>query len=170
MGPEEQLRLLRQCSPDGDIQGEAAVRQGLAKEQFPGENHKSLYFSLSKATKSPKMAPAHAREKLPMSDAGGKNEAGTAEVRRENYPLTSSELFTSCFSGIGFCRPRLSSLFVAANGIVDLATMDRYFFGGFDPKSHLVTANLNHYDRNVIVNDNTLVLLPRKDQHTRFLR
>ena len=85
--------------------------------------------------------------------------------RQENYALLYSELFTSGFSGIGFCRPRLSGLFVAANGVVDLATMHGHFFRGFDPKSHLVTANLNHYDRNVIIDDNTFVLLPREHKH-----
>jgi hypothetical protein len=51
--------------------------------------------------------------------------------------------------------------FVTADGIEDLSPMDRHFLRGLDPETNLIPSDLDDDDRNVIVDDNTLVLLAR---------
>src|SRR3954447_1029801 len=53
------------------------------------------------------------------------------------------------------------------NRLVDLATVDGHILWGFDAQSHLVTADLDHSDRDVIVDDDALVLLAGENQHRR---
>ena len=52
-------------------------------------------------------------------------------------------------------------LLVTANRFVDFIAMNRDFLGGFHPQANFVATDFHHDDRNVIVDDNTLVLLPR---------
>src|SRR5439155_23582744 len=51
------------------------------------------------------------------------------------------------------------------DGLVDLAAMDRDLFGRIDPQADLVAADLHHGHRDVIVDDDAFVLLPRENQH-----
>jgi hypothetical protein len=51
--------------------------------------------------------------------------------------------------------------FVATNRIEDFPPVNRYFLRGFHPQAHLVASDLDDYDRNVISDDNALVLLTR---------
>ena len=67
----------------------------------------------------------------------------------------------------GAARIRLAGLvatdlLTAANRLVDLVSMDRYFLGSIHAQSHLVTPNLNHDNRNIVIDDNALVLLSRE--------
>ena len=50
-------------------------------------------------------------------------------------------------------------LFVALDSVIDLAAVDRYFFRSLDSQPHLVPADFHDNDRDVIVDDNTFVLL-----------
>ena len=45
------------------------------------------------------------------------------------------------------------------NRIEHFAPVDRHFLRGLDPQADLVPSDLDDHDRNVIVDDNTLVLL-----------
>ncbi len=47
----------------------------------------------------------------------------------------------------------------------DLSPMDRHLLGSFDAEPHLVTTNLHHNNRDVIVDDNALVFFSRKNKH-----
>lgn len=47
--------------------------------------------------------------------------------------------------------------------------MDRYFLGCLDAKPHLVSPYFHHNDRDVVIDDDTLVLLSGKNQHFPFL-
>jgi hypothetical protein len=49
--------------------------------------------------------------------------------------------------------------FTPVDGIEYFAPVDRHFLWGLDPKADLVPSDLHNHDRNVIVDDNTLVLL-----------
>jgi hypothetical protein len=51
-------------------------------------------------------------------------------------------------------------LLVAPNGFVDLITMYGYFLGRFDAKAHFVAADFYDDNRNVIINNDALVLFP----------
>ena len=63
--------------------------------------------------------------------------------------------------GIGRSGSTISlRLLVAFDGIVDLATVYRHFLGSFNSQTHLVTANFNDNNRDVIVDDDALVLFP----------
>lgn len=62
-----------------------------------------------------------------------------------------------------FGRIRLDgrrTLLVAPNGLVDFITMDGHFLRGLDPETHLIAADFHNDNRNVIVNDDALVLFP----------
>jgi len=45
--------------------------------------------------------------------------------------------------------------------VEDFAAVDRHFLRGLDPEANLVPADFHHNDGNVIIDDNTLVLLAR---------
>ena len=47
--------------------------------------------------------------------------------------------------------------------------MDRHFLGGFHPETDLVPTDFHHHNRDVVVDDDALVLLPRQDKHGSFL-
>jgi hypothetical protein len=47
----------------------------------------------------------------------------------------------------------------------DFPAMDRHFFGGLHTEANLVPTDLHHNDRDVVVDDDALVLLPRQDKH-----
>jgi hypothetical protein len=49
--------------------------------------------------------------------------------------------------------------FVAVNRIEHFAPVDRHFLRGLNPEANLVSSDLDDDDRNVIIDDNTLVLL-----------
>src|SRR5262245_41162937 len=53
------------------------------------------------------------------------------------------------------------------DGLVNLAPMDRDILGGFNPEAHLITADLDHGNRDVVVDDDALVFLPGENQHRR---
>jgi hypothetical protein len=48
---------------------------------------------------------------------------------------------------------------MALNGVVDFSPMHRHLLGRLDPKANLVAANLDNHDCNIVVDDDTLVLL-----------
>ncbi len=62
----------------------------------------------------------------------------------------------SCGVGLAW---RLVGFLVAADRIEHLASMDRYYLWGFHPQTNLSAADLDDHDCNVIVDDNSLVLL-----------
>ncbi len=51
--------------------------------------------------------------------------------------------------------------FVAVDGVENLATMNRHFLWRLNAQSHFVAANFHDDNRDVIVNDDTLVLFSR---------
>jgi hypothetical protein len=51
-------------------------------------------------------------------------------------------------------------LLIPPNCLVDLITMDRNFLGRFDAQADLIAADFDHDDRNVIIDDDALVLFP----------
>jgi|SRR5579862_1804921 len=51
------------------------------------------------------------------------------------------------------------------NGSVDFASMNGDFFRGFDAQAHLVTADLDNRDHDVLVDHNAFIFLARKNQH-----
>jgi hypothetical protein len=65
------------------------------------------------------------------------------------------------FGGAGGVRldGRLT-LLVAPNGLVDFITMDGHFLRGLDPQAYLIAADFHDDDRNVIIDDDALVLFP----------
>jgi hypothetical protein len=64
-------------------------------------------------------------------------------------------------TGIWFAILLIFHLHIATNGFVNLVAMHRYFLRGLDAQAYLVATNFDDDDRNVIVDDNTLVLFPR---------
>ena len=54
---------------------------------------------------------------------------------------------------------------VALDRIIDLTAMDGDLLGGLNAQSHFVAANLDDDNRDVIVDDDAFVLLPRQHQH-----
>src|SRR5262245_49745503 len=55
---------------------------------------------------------------------------------------------------------RIRLLLVAANRLVDLITMHRYFLRSFHSEAYLVAADFYHDDRNIIIDNDALVLFP----------
>lgn len=53
--------------------------------------------------------------------------------------------------------------------IENLLSMNRYLFGRLDTKPHLVSTDLHHHDRDVVVDNDAFVLLPRQDKHGSIL-
>lgn len=53
---------------------------------------------------------------------------------------------------------------------MNLAPVNRHFARGFDPESHLVSADLHHGNDNRLIDDDTFVLLSRQNQHGSQLR
>lgn len=51
------------------------------------------------------------------------------------------------------------------DGIVDLAAMDGDFLGTINAETNLVAADFDDHDRDVVVDDEALVLPARKYQH-----
>src|SRR5262245_1959149 len=62
---------------------------------------------------------------------------------------------------------RRSALYgsVPLDRIIDLTTMDGDLLGGLHAQSHFVAANFDDDNRDVIVDDDAFVLLPRQHQH-----
>jgi hypothetical protein len=81
-------------------------------------------------------------------------------------PISEDEcllLVAACSGGVWFSsRFVLRGEFVAMNRIENFAPVDRYFLRGLNPKADFVSSNFDNHDRNVIVDDNTFVLLARK--------
>ena len=55
--------------------------------------------------------------------------------------------------------------FVATDRVEHFAAVDRHLFGGLNPQADLVPPDLDHDNGNVIIDDNTLILLPRQYEH-----
>src|SRR4051812_3061739 len=53
-----------------------------------------------------------------------------------------------------------------ANGIINFLAMDADLFGGIDPQTHLVAADINHGDLDVVSDHDRLVALTGQHQHT----
>ena len=60
-----------------------------------------------------------------------------------------------------------SGSFVAPNGVKNFAPVDRHLFRRLNAQTNYVASNFDDSDRNVIVDDNTLILLAGKYQHFR---
>lgn len=73
--------------------------------------------------------------------------------------ISRAEQITQHLKPLGLCG------FVAMDRVKDLPTVNRDFLGRFHAKANLVPTDLHHHDCNVIVNDNTLVLLARQHKH-----
>src|SRR3972149_4180439 len=58
---------------------------------------------------------------------------------------------------------------IAVDRIEHFAPMHWHFLRGLDPQADLVTSNLHNHYRNVIVDNNTLVLLTTQNQHCKPL-
>src|SRR3954470_7699227 len=65
---------------------------------------------------------------------------------------------------LGFDLRRLAVF--PANGVVDLFAMDADLFGGIDPQTHLVAADIHHGDLDVVSDHDRLVALTGQHQHT----
>src|SRR5436305_4204522 len=55
--------------------------------------------------------------------------------------------------------------FISLDRIIDFTTMDGDLLRGFHAQSHFVASNLDDDNRDVIVDDDAFVLLPRQHQH-----
>src|SRR3954466_3708087 len=66
---------------------------------------------------------------------------------------------------LGFDLRRLAVF--PANGVVDLFAMDADLFGGIDPQTHLVAADIHHGDLDVVSDHDRLVALTGQHQHKR---
>jgi hypothetical protein len=73
--------------------------------------------------------------------------------------MTEHTLFRGA-GRIGFAGGSVVRSLIAANGFVDLITMDRHFLGCFHTKADLIAADFHHDDRNVIIDDDAFVLFP----------
>jgi hypothetical protein len=75
----------------------------------------------------------------------------------------SGSLAQALFSGlrVGFVSRIVTSaiLLISADRLVDLVAMNGDFLGGLDAEADFIAADFDHDDGNVIVDDNTLVLL-----------
>lgn len=58
-------------------------------------------------------------------------------------------------------RFRLFALVSALNSIVNFTAVHWHFTGGFHPQANLVTANLDYDNRNLVIDDDALVLFAR---------
>src|SRR5688572_32291571 len=56
-----------------------------------------------------------------------------------------------------------------ANGVVNFLAMDADLFGGIDPQAHLVAADVNHGNFDVVADHDRLVALTGQHQHTGLL-
>src|SRR3954465_13228520 len=65
---------------------------------------------------------------------------------------------------LGFDLRRLAVF--TANGVVDLFAMDADLFGGIDPQTNLVAADIGHGGRDVVSDHDRLVALTGQHQHT----
>src|SRR3954463_15073890 len=65
---------------------------------------------------------------------------------------------------LGFDLRRLAVF--TANGVVDFFAMDADLFGGIDPQTHLVAADINHGNFDVVSDHDRLVALTGQHQHT----
>jgi hypothetical protein len=55
---------------------------------------------------------------------------------------------------------RILLLLITANGLIDLITVHRHFLGRFDAQADFVAANFYDDNRNVIIDNDALVLFP----------
>src|SRR5208337_3251561 len=62
---------------------------------------------------------------------------------------------------------RIERASLVLNGFVDLAAMDCDILGGLDAKTNLVTPDLDHGHRDVVVDNDAFVLLAGENQHRR---
>ena len=60
---------------------------------------------------------------------------------------------------------RIESTGLILDGLVNFTTMDGDMLGRLDPETNLVSANLDHGHRDIVVNDDALVLLAGENQH-----
>src|SRR2546422_10949853 len=65
---------------------------------------------------------------------------------------------------LGFDLRRLAVF--PANGVVDLSAMDADLFGGADPQTHLVAADIDHGDLDVVSDRDRLAALTGLHHHT----
>src|SRR5438552_1699329 len=65
---------------------------------------------------------------------------------------------------LGFDLRRLAVF--PANGVVNFFAMDADLFGGIDPQTHLVAADIHHGDLDVVSDHDRLVALTGQHQHT----
>ena len=75
--------------------------------------------------------------------------------------------FRSSGFGANSVGIRIESTGLVLNGLVDLTAMDGDMLGRFDAETNLVSANLDHGHRDVVVDDDALVLLAGENQHCR---
>src|SRR5437879_2871406 len=64
-------------------------------------------------------------------------------------------------------RARIRNPGLVLNGLVDLPAMHGHILGSFDAQAHLVTTDFDHGHRDIVVDDNALVLLAGENQHRR---
>ena len=60
---------------------------------------------------------------------------------------------------------RIESTGLILNGLVDFTTMDGDMLGRFDSEANLVSTNLDHGHRDIVVDDDALVLFAGENQH-----
>ncbi len=58
---------------------------------------------------------------------------------------------------------------LAHDRVVDFLPVNRHIFWGLDTEAHLVTANINDGDNDVVVEDDGLIDLPRQNEHVTLL-
>jgi len=58
-----------------------------------------------------------------------------------------------------------SATVLTLNRFIHLAAMHWHFLGSVDPKAHLVTADVNNRDYNIVADDDALIALSRQNQH-----
>ena len=87
------------------------------------------------------------------------------EGRRRSGAILGMESRSMSGFGANSVGIRIESSGLILDGLVDLTTMDGDMLGRLDPEANLVAANLDHGHRDIVVDDDALVLLAGENQH-----
>jgi hypothetical protein len=109
--------------------------------------------------------PEVTREKLFATHSPGKTHDtlnNSAVKENDGAPIRATEISRAKpLGGFVIFGGWIRCVDGAMDRVINFASMDRHFFRRFHAEPHFVAANLDDDNRNVIVDDNTLVLLPR---------
>ena len=98
----------------------------------------------------------------------GENSETTRRCGARVEAIAGSDSFQR-FDGSGFGANsvgiRIKSTGLVLNGLIDFTTMDGDVFGRLDTETDLVSTDLDHGHRDIVVDDDALVLFAGENQH-----